>query len=288
MAKSGKRPAVWGRASTVDRHELYELSVQDPPTEVKFVSRTFKRLRGRPARSLREDFCGTAVFSLAWVRSHRERSAVGVDLDRDTLLWGLEQRIRPAGRDYESRLTLRNANVLEPVGPRVDVAVAYNFSYWCFTTRAELRAYFEAARAGLADDGVLFLDAYGGTEVPMADFNEREVDDPTGKVTDGESFSYEWEQLEYNPLTAHMACAIHFSFADGSRLDRAFTYAWRVWTLPELCELLSEAGFARVRIWAEHEDEQGEGTGRYYEASELDNEGVWWVYLSAENEGHHG
>ncbi len=280
MAKP-KRPR--GRAATADRHELYELSVQDPPSEVEFINRSYRKLRGRKPLSMREDFCGTAVFSLAWVRSDPRRTSIGVDLDRDTLLWGLERRIRPAGGDYESRITLRNANVLEPSGPLVDAAVGFNFSYWCFTTREALRGYFEAARAGLIPGGILYLDAYGGTEVPMPDLNEREVVDPNGVVNDGEPFTYAWEQLHYNPITAHMQCAIHFAFEDGSRLDRAFDYSWRVWTLPELRELLLEAGFTQVRFWAEQEDKDGEGTGEYYEADELDNEGVWWVYISAEN-----
>ncbi|MCA9681147.1 MAG: hypothetical protein KC457_03060 [Myxococcales bacterium] len=282
-----KRAKLRGRAAKADRHDLYEISVQDPPTEVEFVSKTFKRLRKRAALSLREDFCGTAVFSLAWVRSHKQRTAVGVDLDRDTLLWGLERRIRPAGerdgKDYESRITLRNANVLEPAGPLVDVAVGYNFSYWCFSTRTQLLAYLKAARAGLSEDGMLFLDAYGGTEVPMSDLNEREVRDERGIVNDGEPFTYCWEQLGYNPLTGHMDCAIHFEFEDGSRIDEAFTYSWRIWTLPELAELLLDAGFAKVRFWAEREDDDGEGTGTYQEIQDLDNEGVWWVYISAEN-----
>src|SRR5690606_12406078 len=116
----------------------------------------YRKLRGRKPLSVREDFCGTAVFCLAWVRSDPRRTAIGVDLDRDTLLWGLEQRIRPAGHDYESRITLRNGNVLEPSGPLVEVAVGFNFSYWCFETRESLRAYFEAARAGLTPGGVLY------------------------------------------------------------------------------------------------------------------------------------
>lgn len=272
-----------GRAASADRHELYELSVQDPPSEVEFTTTTFRRLRKRVPLSLREDFCGTAVFSLAWVRSHQKRTAIGVDLDRATLDWGLERRIRPAGSDVQSRITLRNANVLQPEGPKVDLAVAFNFSYWCFETRELLRKYFEAARAGLVDDGVLFLDCYGGTEVPMHEVNEREIVDEDGVINDGEPFTYVWEQVDYNPVTAHMDCAIHFEFADRSRIENAFTYSWRVWTLPELCELLLEAGFKRVRVWAEQEDRHGEGTGNYTEASDLDNEGVWWVYLSAEN-----
>ncbi|PRQ09639.1 class I SAM-dependent methyltransferase [Enhygromyxa salina] len=280
MAKQ-KRPK--GRAATADRHELYELSVQDPPSEVAFTTSTFRKLRGREALSVREDFCGTAVFSLAWVKSHPQRTAIGVDLDRETLMWGLDKRIRPAGGDYESRLTLRNGNVLEPSAPLADVAVGFNFSYWCFDTRDSLRTYFEAARAGLTSDGVLYLDAYGGTEVCMHDVNEREVRDETGVINDGETFIYVWEQVEFNPLTSHMDCAIHFEFEDESRIDNAFTYSWRVWSLAELSELLQEAGFTNVRIWTEDEDEDGDGLGTYSEVDDLDNEGVWWVYISAEN-----
>lgn len=276
-----KRPR--GRAAAADPHSLYELSVQDPPTEVEFTTATFAKLRGRTALTLREGFCGSAVFCLAWVRSDPRRTAIGVDLDRATLDWGLEQRIRPAGGDYESRITLRNANVLDPEPPLVDVAVGFNFSYWCFRTRAEMRRYFEAARAGLRPDGVLFLDCYGGTDVPQQEINEREIEDEDGTVNGGQSFTYVWEQVDFNPITAHMNCAIHFKFRDRSRLDNAFTYSWRLWTLPELIELLHEAGFGRVRVWTDREDARGNPTGEYVEAEDLDNQGVWWVYISAEN-----
>ncbi len=267
-----------------DRHELYELSVQDPPSEVKFVGQTFKKLRGRPALSMREDFAGTSVFSLEWVRSHKERTAIAVDLDRPTLDWGLEKRIRPAGEDIERRITLRCANVLDVQPPKVDVAVGFNFSYWCFDTRPAILEYFRAARAGLVDDGMLVLDAYGGTEVPQPEITRRKVQDETGRVNGGKVFTYVWEQIDYNPIDARMNCAIHFEFGDGTRMNRAFSYSWRVWTLAEIHELLLEAGFARVQVWAEREDEEGEGTGRFYPARTLNNDGVWWVYITAENQ----
>lgn len=277
--KAGKA----SQASQADRHELYELAVQDPPSEVRFVGQTFKKLRGRPALSLREGFAGTSVFSLEWVRSHKQRTAIAVDLDQPTLDWGLHRRIRPAGADAEQRITQLRANVLDAASPLVDIAVGFNFSYWCFETRAELRAYFEAARAGLVDDGVLFLDAYGGTEVPQHELTRREIKDSRGLVNGGRRYFYEWEQIDYNPITAHMNCAIHFELDDGSRIDRAFSYSWRVWTLPEIRELLLEAGFKTVRVWSEREDEDGDGTGRFFDAKTFDNEGVWWVYISAEN-----
>lgn len=271
-----------GRARTADRHELYELAVQYPPGEVEFVSTTFAAIRGREAQTLREDFCGTAVFSLAWVRSDPARTAIAIDLDSDTLDWGLEHRIHPAGEELASRVELYNTNVLDAGGPQSDVVVAFNFSYWCFDTREALREYFRAAYANLLDGGVLFLDAFGGTEVPTLDCSARECEDEDGVINEGEPFTYEWEHVDYNPITAHFECAIHFEFEDGSRIDDAFTYSWRLWNLRELSELLHEAGFSQVRVWLEDEDEDEEGTGEYSEVEDFDNEGVWWVYISAE------
>jgi len=38
-------------------------------------------------KRLREDFCGTGLFSCAWVKSAADREAVGVDLDPEVLAW---------------------------------------------------------------------------------------------------------------------------------------------------------------------------------------------------------
>ena len=56
---------------------------------------------------------------------------------------------------------------------------------------------------------------------------------------------------------------IHFRFPDGSKIKEAFTYEWRLWTIPELRELLMEAGFKRVDVYWEGTDEDGEGDGEY-------------------------
>ena len=50
---------------------------------------------------------------------------------------------------------------------------------------------------------------------------------------------------------------IHFEFTNGSRLKRAFTYEWRLWTLPEIRELLGEAGFSRSTVYWEDRDADG-------------------------------
>ena len=57
-----------------------------------------------------------------------------------------------------------------------------------------------------------------------------------------------------------MICHIHFKFKDGSRIKKAFSYDWRLWTLPEIREVMEEAGFSNTRVYWEDEDEEGEGS----------------------------
>ena len=68
-------------AATSDRHELYELSVQAPENEVRFIDKVWKRLRGRKPASLREDFAGTMYLATTWIRHRRSNTAIAVDLD---------------------------------------------------------------------------------------------------------------------------------------------------------------------------------------------------------------
>ena len=57
-------------ARTADKHVLYQLSVQAPELDAKTYARWFKRYTGRDLRSLREDFCGTAVLACHHVKNH--------------------------------------------------------------------------------------------------------------------------------------------------------------------------------------------------------------------------
>ena len=266
--KGGKR----SEAARADRHVLYEASVQDPETEVALVQRWYKRIRKKQAMHLREDFCGTACFSVQWAKTHRKREAWGLDLDRPTLDWGIEHHVEPAGEAVASRVHLACENVLKGKTPKVDVVCAFNFSYWIFHERALLLSYFKAVRKALRPDGLFFMDAMGGTDVPMADDNAREED----------GFTYRWEHVDYNALTNNLRCAIHFEFDDGSSIENAFFYDWRLWSLPEIKELLTEAGFGRVRFLFEKLDDDGDDTGIYFEPKVEDNEGLWWAYIVAE------
>lgn len=271
-----KKPTM---AEQADRHVLYQESVQAPDSDVEFFIETYKALRGREAMSMREDFCGTALLSVEWCKTDPKRTAVGVDLDKPTLDWGTEHNIVPAG--MTDRIRLVEANVLDEPDDKVDLTCALNFSYCCFKTRDQLRAYFENVRRGLKQDGILVLDLLGGTETMDELEEEREGDED-------ENYTYIWDQAKFNPINHDMTCHIHFEFDDGSRMDKAFTYEWRLWMIPEISELLKEAGFSKVRVYweefvdSEDDEDEMEGTGIYHDVTEAEQQESWVNYIVAE------
>lgn len=274
MAKNKqKRSGKPTLAEQADRHTLYELSVQNTESEFEFVDETFRKIRGRKAYTLREDFCGTANMSCEWVRRRNQNTAVGVDFDKEVLDWGKKNNLTRLSAKSKKNITLLNDNVLTVKTDPVDILLAMNFSYQTFEDRDTLRNYFSQARKALKDDGVFFLDAFGGYDA------FREIKEKT--KLDG--FTYVWEQASYNPINGHMVCHINFNFPDGSKLKPAFTYEWRMWTLPELQELLTEAGFSKVTVYWEGTDEDsGEGNGIFEPTTVGDADPGWICYISAE------
>jgi SAM-dependent methyltransferase len=262
------------QAARADRHRLYEKSVQNAGEECRFVRKTFRKLRDRPARLLREDFCGTAAVCCQWVRHDREQQAFGVDLDPDVLAWASTHNLSQLKPAQRTRVRLIEADVTaQPTDEPVDVVLAMNFSYQVFKTRDRLRDYFTSVHASLAPDGVLFMDAFGGYDA----YKEMR------EVTRHRSFTYIWEHARYNPVSGELLCHIHFRFPDGSKIKRAFTYDWRLWTLPELQELLLEAGFARAQVyWEETDEDSGEGTGKFSPTDTGSADPGWVCFVVAE------
>lgn len=260
-------------AATADKHTLYEAAVQDVESEIDFVDDTYKAIRGRRAELLREDFCGTANTSCEWVRRRKDNRAIGVDLDPSVLEWGRTHKVGALKRQQQARIELRQRDVRSPGDPKVDIVLAMNFSYWIFETRKAMVRYFKTVRKSLRKDGVFFMDAYGGYDAP------KELTEPR----DCGDFTYIWDQHSFNPIDHHMECRIHFEFPDGSRMDNAFRYNWRLWSLPELTEMLHEAGFKKSTIfWEGTDPETNEGNGVYEPATRGDADAGWICYLAAE------
>lgn len=269
-------------ADNADRHILYEASVQNVETEIDFVDATFEKIRGRRASLLREDFCGTGNTSCEWVRRRKSNRAIGLDLDRPTLDWGLDHHVASLNDEQKSRVDLRESNVLTPGdATNVDCVLAMNFSYWILDTREQLRGYFEAVRESLADDGVFFLDFYGGYESMKETKEKREIElepeSPYGKA----KFTYVWHQARYEPISGRMECKIHFNFRDGTKFKNAFEYTWRLWTLPEIRELLVEAGFKNVTVYWEGDDGDGGGDGEFEPVATGEADPAFICYITA-------
>src|SRR6185312_1386316 len=270
VSKQSRKPT---QAERADRHVLYQASVQDADWEIDFMTGLYKGLRGRAPKRLREDFCGTGLFSCAWVKSAPDREAVGVDLDPEVLAWSRAHnlpKLRPAAL---KRLELMQADVMDVKAAPVDILCAFNFSYWIFKERATLKRYFQNVRSGLKEDGIFMLDAFGGYEAWKV-LKERE---------DMGRFTYIWDQAEFDPVTSSITCHIHYAFPDGSRLKQAFSYHWRLWTLPELQEILAEAGFRNIRVWWQGTDPKtGEGSDEFTPVDHGDPDPSWIAYIVAE------
>ena len=262
------------------RHALYEAAVQSVEIDVDFVERLYARHRGRKPRRLREDFCGTASLACEWARRRAQNLAWGVDLDASTLAWGRAHRMAHLGAAAK-RVHLVRADVRSARTPKVDVVIAFNFSYSVFKRRAELRRYFSAVRRSMRRGGIFLVDALGGQET-MGELLERRRINAT-KERDGArvpAFTYVWEQARFNAIDHEILCHIHFHLRNGRKIRRAFTYDWRLWTLPELHELLIEAGFASTEVYLDGWDEkEEEGDGIYRRRVRFENQASWVAYV---------
>ncbi len=261
-------------ADTADIHELYEQSVQNVENEIEFLQATFKSLTGRTAHLFREDFCGTASAACQWVRQGKDFQAIGVDIEPSVLEWGRKNRVSKLDTEDQARVSLIESDVLTVETPKVDLLSAFNFSFFIFNTRESLLAYFKRSYDAIKDDGVFFCDMFGGPEA------QEVTKEKTKHKKHG--FTYIWHQAEFHPVTHYIRCHIHFKFKDGSKLKKAFTYEWRLWTAPELRELLLEAGFKTATVYWEGEDEEGDGNGEFTPDEKGEADLAWIAYIVAE------
>lgn len=259
-------------ARRADPHELYQRAVQEPDADIPLIQKVFRSSFSRPARSLREDFCGTALLACRWVDDHDENRAWGIDLDPEPLEWGRLHNVANLRPDQAGRVKLIQGDVLDIGHEKVDVTAAFNFSYFVFRERAQLLRYLERAHSTLNPEGVLLLDIYGGADAQRTSRESREVDDDV---------DYIWDQHRFDPIHHHAVNFIHFEFRDGSRMERAFRYDWRLWSIPELRDLLDEAGFAETEVYWEGTDRKtGEGNDVFSRRERAPDDPAWIAYIA--------
>lgn len=238
-----------------DRFQLYELAVTSPDLLAPFL---YALHGGRP-RVLGEDFSGTAAVSRGWLRYRPGHKAVAVDQDADVL--------ERAGRVRGLRTVA--ADVLK-VREKADIIAATNFPVCYWHTRGDLVRYLKHVRSRLNRGGVFVADLYGGPQALKTGKRTKTVTLP-----DGREFTYVWDQKSVDPLTGRVFNAIHFRVpgsksgpktrASGRRgaagrkraepipeaeavLRDAFTYDWRLWSIPELRDALADAGFTSSEV----------------------------------------
>ena len=152
----------FGQEETFDKYKYYLKSVQSPDTDVEFLQATYKELKGREPKVLREDFCGTFKICCEWVKLDSKKKAYGVDLDVEPIEYGKQNYLTQLEKQQQKRIEILNKNVLEKKLPEADLVAAMNFSYYLFHERKQLRKYFKNCYKTLAKDGLLLVDCFGG------------------------------------------------------------------------------------------------------------------------------
>ena len=259
-------------AKTANKYDLYEESVQNVDFEVEFISKIYKKKNKTVCQSIREDFCASAKISSAWVQNKRNNVAYAVDSDQKILDFAKRNFQSSMSTDELKRIKLLKGDSKLLQTPKVDCVSAFNFSYWVFKERVNLIKYFKNAYKNLNSSGLLMLDAFGGYEAHQ-ELEER---------TDHKKFTYCWDQSNFNPITNDLTCYLHFEFKDGSSIKKAFEYNWRLWSLPEIKECLTEAGFKSVDFYMQGwDDEKDEETEEFYKMTSCDADPGWIAYIIA-------
>ncbi len=197
MAKPKNKSAKQTMADLADKFMLYEASVQLPDHDVDFFIQAYRDAGKRKPYTLREDFCGTFAVSCQWVKSDKNRTAIGIDSCPTTLQWGRDNNLSKLDAEQQRRVTLKAQDVRKKISPQVDIVAAQNFSFWVFKTRHEVIEYFKTALSNLADHGIMVIDMMGGAECRTEGLIHKQT------IKEGkDGFSYHWKQVSFNPINS--------------------------------------------------------------------------------------
>lgn len=225
-----------------DKYLYYKASVQNPDEDIKFFSKTYRSIYKKSGRTFREDFCGTFSVGISWLKAHPQNKAIVVDIDKEPLNYGIKHYLTPLSSQQQKRIKILNKSVLNSSLPSADIISVSNFSYLVFKERKMLLKYFKNVRKQLNKKGLFFIDLFGGVSCY----------EPNEEVTDHGSFKYYWDQDCFDPITNYTKCHIHFKRkSERQKRQKVFSYDWRLWTLPEVKDVLEDAGFSKVHIFWE-------------------------------------
>lgn len=256
-----------------DKYYYYHASVQSPETDVEFLERVYKEARHEIPEifTMTEDFCGTFAISCEWAKLGDNYKAIGIDLDQEPISYGREHYFTELDEEEKSRLTILNKNVLDKELPKTDLICGLNFSYFIFKQRSTLKEYFQNAYDRLNEDGVFVLDCFGGSKCYEANEEETEYTD--------DKFSYFWDQDSFDPITNEAQFYIHFKRKGEKKRTNQFSYDWRMWSIPEIRDVLEEVGFKKIDIYWEGTTDDGEGDGHFSKTNVGEECESWICYI---------
>lgn len=269
--KVGRQTSKKTQKLQFDKYELYRKAVQSAETDVVFLRDTFVELKKRNPRTMREDFCGTFALSCEWVKLNPRHEAIGIDLDPEPMSYGRQHYLANLKADQQRRIKLMEANVLTSGLPQADLVIAMNFSYFLFKTRDLLKQYFKSVYKGVNKDGIFLVDLFGGKQCQDAIEDTKRVG----------NFTYYWDQENFDPVTNEAMFHIHFR-VKGQKIENVFNYDWRMWTIPELRELMAEVGFKRTHVYWEGTAPDGSGDGNFTRTEKGEACDSWIAYIVAE------
>lgn len=258
--------------ATFDKYHYYINSVQSPESDVQFFEKTFKELKQSAPETLCEDFCGTFAISCEWVKMDKNYKAIGVDLDPEPIAYGKENYLHKLSDEQQGRVSIHNENVLKEDLPEADIVSASNFSYFIFKKRQQLKDYIQSGYNRTKDNGIFVMDIFGGSECY----------EPNEEETEHDGFSYFWDQDSFDPVTNYAQFYIHFKRDGEKKREKVFSYDWRMWSIPEVRDIMEEVGFKSVHVYWEGTDEDGEGDGEFTRVTEGEDCEGWVAYIVAE------
>lgn len=253
-----------------DKYELYGKAVQSAAEDVKFYRRVYKKSRkGKSPKVLREDFCGAGAITCEWAKLDRSHKSCGLDLDQEPMNYGRAHYVSKLSKEQQSRVALIKKDVLSPGLPSADIAVAVNFSYFFFKKREILKNYFENVYKSLNYDGIFVVDIFGGTQCTDA------IEDQTKH----KEFTYYWDQKSFDPVSNEAYFEIHFRYKR-KKYEGVFAYDWRMWSIPEIREIMLEVGFQSTQVYWEGTDRKGRGNGEFTAVEKGEACLSWIAYIA--------
>jgi len=257
----------------ISKFKIYEEAVQSPRWQVEYLPQFHQWLIGKMPTSMREDFCGTGRISCEWVKLSSKNTAVGLDLDPETLQYAKTTNRAALSPTEQKRVRFLKQNVLKPTREKFDWIGAYNFSFYIFHQRKTLLQYFKAVHQSLKSKGTFFLELSGGEG-----FKETLHESKKFKIPGYGTFQSMWQQHQYDPISQINNYSIHFKLPNGKWMNEAFTYHWRIWEIREVREILEDAGFSKTIVLWENTEENAD---EYLPQEQGDYRRDWLAYIVA-------